>query len=410
MVRHGVVLIGLLAACSEKQPDRPPDQPPATPAPAPTAPAPAKPADAAPATKATAPDEPLCATPCLILDTTPLADAAGSYQTMCGKPWPQVPASDCDEYDYQRNCIYAAHGHVFKNKQWKQTFEGQPWYQARPEFKDKDLPANAAANVAELKKRAAACKKEQAVSAADKKRVDAWIDKVVAGKPEFPAVIIGDIDDIPPADLRTIIFGGEPDPARRKRWQLSYREVDEDVARKLPGGKLRAIQVDVTDPVAEAECTDDEGCESGVWLVLVYDEADKLAAIEWMLSACPLVYRIDGERLRYEGELIRNLARPGAEMTRRLRVSEPPCAGTVRYRIREDKRETTWLDQVALDVDGAVLHPIECAGREGAICANDGVRRRLDRGDWIDVSFAIPAGARCRRVAVVGNGHYLPAR
>ncbi len=73
---------------------------------------------------------------------------------------------DCKSLDYARNCIYAAHGLVFKKKKWK-VFQAKPWYEARPEFKAKSISPLEVANVSELNKRGKACKAGVNVSGAD---------------------------------------------------------------------------------------------------------------------------------------------------------------------------------------------------------------------------------------------------
>ncbi|HEV7559467.1 MAG TPA: YARHG domain-containing protein, partial [Kofleriaceae bacterium] len=61
-----------------------------------------------------------CGEPCLFLVDTPLAKMTETFTAECaGMKTPDLGYTDCKQLDYVRNCIYAAHGVVFKKKRWK---------------------------------------------------------------------------------------------------------------------------------------------------------------------------------------------------------------------------------------------------------------------------------------------------
>ena len=74
----------------------------------------------------------------------------------------------------------------------------------------------------------------------------------------------------------------------------------------------------------------------------------------------------------------------------------------------ERKPETTYLDSIALEVDGVVLAPAACPG--AAYCADDGNYHLLERDRSIDVPFDLTPGADCRTARVIANGYYVPYR
>jgi hypothetical protein len=137
------------------------------------------PADATPVA-VDAPEDPRCVDACLILSDVSFADARAKRQEVCGSNYWPYGDSDCNVFQFQINCIYAARGYVFKKPDWKDKFVAKPWYKARPEFKDSDLGAVATANIKELKTLHKACLADEAyakrpVSAEDRKAaVAAW--------------------------------------------------------------------------------------------------------------------------------------------------------------------------------------------------------------------------------------------
>ena len=50
-----------------------------------------------------------------------------------------------------RNELYARHGRIFKDAELQKYFESQPWYKANPDFKDEQLNAIEASNLAKIR-------------------------------------------------------------------------------------------------------------------------------------------------------------------------------------------------------------------------------------------------------------------
>jgi len=50
-----------------------------------------------------------------------------------------------------RNELYARHGRIFKDAELQKYFESQPWYKANPDFKDDQLNAIEASNLAKIR-------------------------------------------------------------------------------------------------------------------------------------------------------------------------------------------------------------------------------------------------------------------
>lgn len=389
-MRSIVVIALALTACKGKDEPAKTAEPAAKPAPAAAADAAAPPAAA---------DE-RCADPCRFLATTALADIAAAVKQTCGLEWKPAAADDCDQPDYLRNCIYANAGYTFKRRQWQQTFGAATWYKPRAGFKDADLGKVALANVAALKQQAKDCRASQAVKPADVAIIESWVDGVRAGKPELPAVTMMGSDKVDAKTLAKQLAGSKDD--FKKGLKTEYRYTDNDWGGAFKGRTVRTVEFSPGNAEPHPDCQDEEGCDSGDIIEIALDDKGKVVAVSQIFVACPHVY-VAG---RYQGEILRDLARPALERWQALPI-ELPCDGdVVHVRIAEDKPEVTELDAVELVVAGAHLRPLAC----GALCGNDGVAHTLRQGDALDVAFALPPGARCGRALLRANGHYVTAR
>jgi len=131
-------------------------------------------------------------------------------------------------------------------------------------------------------------------------------------------------------------------------------------------------------------------------------------------AACPYVYtrQADGS-YKKEGEILRNLRRPGLETVQSLALKTPVTPGQ-RFTIdlREEKPETTYLDSVWLDLCGTRIAPTSCASAEGAsrpdYCDADNVYDTFSRGESRKFIFDIPASSTCDSASLFAEGYYVP--
>lgn len=237
-----------------------------------------------------------CGEPCLFLVDTPLDKLPDTFTTECGgMKTPDLGYSDCKQLDYVRNCIYAAHGVVFKNKKWK-VFTKKPWYDAHPEVSAKTaLSALELANVHELNQRGKACKKGLAISGADYERVKAWFAALPRNSPT-PAFVFRDeswdesehlvaLDG--KAFLAWLISTEERAKKRFAAGDLTtayYENPDSDRSPKLleqihaaDPKKLRIIRIDFD---SGQHGTEEAPYTGGTLVKFVYDDQDQLVAIE----------------------------------------------------------------------------------------------------------------------------------
>jgi hypothetical protein len=231
-----------------------------------------------------------CGEPCLFLTDTPLAKLLETYKAECGgMVTKELGYEDCKSLDYARNCIYAAHGLVYKKKKWKGVFSTKPWYEARPEFKAKSISPLEIANVSELNKRGKACKVGINISGADFERLKQWVAAASTGKLPPAKVFFVENERRKAADLAAFLKDElEASGVKRKLdleadgtgayedWENVPPEVVQAI--KAPkGAKLRSILIEITDPNVSG--TEEAPVTEGMTLRFVYDDKDQLLAV-----------------------------------------------------------------------------------------------------------------------------------
>ena len=223
-----------------------------------------------------------CGEPCLFLTDTALDKLTETFKAECGgMVTKDLGFDDCKHLDFTRNCIYAAHGLVFKQKKWKQ-FEKKPWYDANADFKAAAISDLERANVHELDQRGKACKKGLHISGADYERVKQWF--AALPKAPMPKVILtGDeemdtLQKMTSAELVELLRGDLklklPSAA-----VASYDSVVPAAMVKAIGAKdakLRSILIDVDSGTVGDE---ENPITEGTYVRFVYDDKDELRAV-----------------------------------------------------------------------------------------------------------------------------------
>jgi len=224
-----------------------------------------------------------CGDPSLFLVDTPLDKLLDTYKTECGgMQTKDLGFTDCKKLDYMRNCIYAAHGMVYKKNRWK-GLTSKPWYDAHPEFKAESISELERANVHELHQRGKACKKGISISGADYERIKKWFAALPKTPAEMPAVILVENEAKKPDELIKWMME-EIDVKKRKKIVLgktvtgSYADAAElPDALKLPkDAKVRTVALEFETSVNN---TEEAQITEGAAVRFIYDDKDKLVAI-----------------------------------------------------------------------------------------------------------------------------------
>jgi len=166
-----------------------------------------------------------CDDPCLFLLDTPIDKVEDAFAAACpGKKTKELPF-ECKQIDYVRNCIYAAHGVVYKKKKWKKLFAAKTWYEPHPDVKAKTItmPEVEHANVHELYMRGKACKKGMSISGADYERLAAWFKKRTPMPPHL-------------FKTETNEMGGTPEAVDGKQLLAWLDSTDDKLAKQFKSG------------------------------------------------------------------------------------------------------------------------------------------------------------------------------
>lgn len=127
-------------------------------------------------------------------------------------------------------------------------------------------------------------------------------------------------------------------------------------------------------------------------------------------AACPYVYtETTGDNLSYQGEILRNLRRPELETWQSLEV-EVRSRSELTVVLTEEKPETTYLDAIALELDGERRLPLQCESEAPpAYCDDDGHYFVLPQGQRLELTFEGPGDAEALLPAILhADGHYIP--
>jgi hypothetical protein len=295
-MRVTLCLVVVLSACGNKTKDAPPPPPAAGSGSAQVAaPTAAAPAAAASTSKLEAAR---CDDPCLFLLDTPIAQLVDTFKAKCaGKETKDLGFQDCKQLDYVRNCVYAAHGLVYKKKKWKKVFEAKPWYEPHADVDAKKIAMSDVehANVHELYERGKACKKGLSISGADYERIRKWF----AALPKAPVPKLaahweddGGADAPPnaltadkPAEFFAWLNENSEAKAKMKSGKvyasyilpevLSGDKTLLDFLKVKDASKLRAIALSIEGEHGTEEAPFTEGLD----LTFVYDDKDQLIGI-----------------------------------------------------------------------------------------------------------------------------------
>jgi len=260
---------------------------PTTPPPSPITPPPANP----PAAPALSPKiaAARCGEPCLFLLDTPYTKLVDTYRAQCGGiETKNLGYDDCKKLDYMRNCIYAAHGMMFKKKRWK-IFAAKPWYEAQAGFDPKTIGELERANVHELNQRGKACKKGLSITGGDYERITAWW-KVLPKVPPMPDLVIYENERVSGSEFVKALLDEIADEHGRlpnlTRGKLSawYVDVDHVGGEDDPPSALVNTIAAAANPPSRVvrfyvEVVAGEEYSKGATVWFAYDHTDKLLAV-----------------------------------------------------------------------------------------------------------------------------------
>jgi hypothetical protein len=326
-------------------------------------------------------------------------------------PWSLAPGRSldrhtCGELAYLRHAIRSWHGHLPQTRGWRRVIESQPGYTPRAE---RPLPAAAVRNLKWIKAARARCLARNAIKPRHREIIARFFAEKAKGRPRLPKRLFVDGQPVSPKRFLQFLNGEGLYGFGLRTWMEPIKGSLVDL--HLDQRELTTINV--ANGLAGVDCMgDDESCEGYEWSEFVFDKQDRLIAIHLSAAACPFVDVRSGDgSWRRVGETLRHINHRARKDTQQLGVPAPVCAdGIFEVRLSEEKDETTYLDAIAVELDGRRLLPMRCAKGSDAVCAIDGRVQTLQTGETDVYRFAVPDDSACRRVILVANGHYEPAR
>jgi hypothetical protein len=130
-------------------------------------------------------------------------------------------------------------------------------------------------------------------------------------------------------------------------------------------------------------------------------------------AACPHVYVREATGFVYKGEILRELRRPELAAAQTLAFTRPQrfrtdARGVIALEIREGEPETSYIDALALELDGRRILPLACAVEHPAYCHEDGQPTILQQGDSLLLEFEVGDLLAGASVALWAVGYYEP--
>lgn len=371
-----------------------------------------------------------CETNCLLLTEHSIDDLVGDgYCELCGSTVaeactaPNPFAKDnCDQFDYQRNCVFAAAGYKFKKKKWQTQFGKLPWYKGRDNFKHSDLSAVAQTNVKALRDRTSVCRGQGdgPVSAKDMEMVKRFFKNKRSKKLSLPKILYVDNQPATSEEFLTFLM---TDGLFELKSHTPIRYQDWGPSGEIDKSKYRSVHVPTGAPSPKCKEKGDGDCEGFEWLDMVLDKNGKVVELGVSAAACPFVYiETRPGSFTFVGEILRNLNRRSLETTQELSLSPSPQrqiridndAKTIRVRIAEEKPERSYLDFVSLLVGDQEVFARQCSDSDngGALpnfCEDDGRYTIIEPGQTIDLVFETTGlNFETDAVSLRANGFYKP--
>lgn len=132
---------------------------------------------------------------------------------------------------------------------------------------------------------------------------------------------------------------------------------------------------------------------------------------EWNCLSCPWLYIFEDGQFHRKTEILKDaVGLEGATTSFYALDAAATVDGRIRAQIREEKDEKTFVDAVVLTIDGVPCPSCLVAGG-GGLEAIDGSYLTLEKGERVDLEFALPDGTReGAQIVLEAHGYYEPDR
>lgn len=133
---------------------------------------------------------------------------------------------------------------------------------------------------------------------------------------------------------------------------------------------------------------------------------------DWNCLSCPWLYVFDGNNFVRKCEIIKDIVGIENQETNLYKLENSAIIdGKLRICIQEEKEETSFLDRIALKVNGKFYEPqIKQAIHKTALAGIDNKYLNLTKGESLEIEFIIPTDIEVKTVELQASGYYIPSK
>jgi len=130
---------------------------------------------------------------------------------------------------------------------------------------------------------------------------------------------------------------------------------------------------------------------------------------DWNCLSCPWLYVFDGKQYIKNCEIIKDVVGLDNKETNSYKLDASAVInGQFKIKIQEEKEETSFLDRIALKVNGKYF-TAEIAENNKALAQNDENYLQLINGESIELVFNIPQTIKIETLELEASGYYEPS-
>ncbi len=133
--------------------------------------------------------------------------------------------------------------------------------------------------------------------------------------------------------------------------------------------------------------------------------------VEWNCLSCPWLYVHDGNNFLKKTEIIKDVVGKDSKQTNLYELEKSSIIdGILKIKIQEEKDETSYLDHIALKVNGVYYPALLTDGsKHNQLLKEDEQYLSLNKGENIELEFQIPSNIIIETVELEASGYYEPS-
>ena len=134
--------------------------------------------------------------------------------------------------------------------------------------------------------------------------------------------------------------------------------------------------------------------------------------VDWNCLSCPWLYVFDGNKFVKKTEIIKDVVGKENKQTNLYQLEASSVIdGKLKLKIQEEKDEISYLDKIALKVNG-VYYPalLSDGNKHSLLLKEDNEYLTLVKGENIELEFLIPTNIKIESIELEATGYYEPSK